>query len=207
MTNHEKYKKAFSALHASGNITLEVEIMEKRKTAYRMKKAMAACAAVVVVFGSMTAAYAADLGGIQSKITIWFHGEQKEMDVTSDGNGSYTYTFTDENGETQEMGAGGVAIDASGNEIPLSANEVLSEAGNGVEADADGKIWLYYYDKKVEVTDLFGENGICKVALDHDGKTVYFIIQGGDAEAGSYGYKCGTDVPADADTYQFLDEN
>ena len=36
-----------------------------------MKKTMAACAAVAIVLGSMTVAYAADLGGIQQKITGW----------------------------------------------------------------------------------------------------------------------------------------
>ena len=72
MTNKEKYQKAFSTLHASDNISLEVEIMEKNKKLYRMKKAAAACAAVAVVFGSMTVAYASDLGGIRQKITAWF---------------------------------------------------------------------------------------------------------------------------------------
>lgn len=38
MTNKEKYQKAFSTLHASDNISLEVEIMEKNKKLYRMKK-------------------------------------------------------------------------------------------------------------------------------------------------------------------------
>ena len=59
MTNKEKYKQAFSVLHASGNDSLEGMEMEKKKSAYLMKKTMAACAAVAIVLGSMTVAYAA----------------------------------------------------------------------------------------------------------------------------------------------------
>ena len=40
MTNKEKYKQAFSVLHASGNDSLEGMEMEKKKSAYLMKKTM-----------------------------------------------------------------------------------------------------------------------------------------------------------------------
>ncbi len=133
MTNKEKYQKAFSTLHASDNISLEVEIMEKNKKLYRMKKVAAACAAVAVVFGSMTVAYASDLGGIRQKITAWFHGEQAQMDVTDNGDGSYSYKYVDDNGQTYEGSGGGVAIDDNGNEIPLTADELMEHVGNEVE--------------------------------------------------------------------------
>ena len=148
MTNKEKYQKAFSTLHASDNISLEVEIMEKNKKLYRMKKAAAACAAVAVVFGSKTVADGSDLGGIRQKITAWFHGEQAQMDVTDNGDGSYSYKYVDDNGQTYEGSGGGVAIDDNGNEIPLTADELMEHVGNEVEKDQDGNVWLYYYDKK-----------------------------------------------------------
>lgn len=203
MTNKERYKKAFKTLRASEPISLEVEIMEERKKVYRMKKAVAACAAAAVMCGSMTVAYAADIGGIQQKITAWFHGEQTQMNVTDNGNGSYTYTFTDENGKKQSQTGGGVVIDDEGNETPLSAEELLESVSNSVQADEDGRVWLYYYDKKVDVTELFGEDGICRVALEHDGKMVYFKIEGNEDSGvtGSYGYECGTEVPKDAERY------
>ncbi len=207
MTNKEKYQKAFSTLHASENISLEVEIMEKNKRVYRMKKAVATCAAVVVAFGSMTVAYAADLGGIQQKITAWFHGEQTQLNVTDHGDGSYSYSYVDEDEQTQGGSGGGIAIDEYGNEVPLSAEEVLDQVGNSVEKDDDGNVWIYFYDKKINITDQFDENGVCKVALEHEGRTIYFKIEGeADATTGSYGYQCGGEVPADAENYTFMEE-
>ncbi len=208
MTNKEKYQKAFSTLHASDNISLEVEIMEKNKKLYRMKKVAAACAAVAVVFGSMTVAYASDLGGIRQKITAWFHGEQAQMDVTDNGDGSYSYKYVDDNGQTYEGSGGGVAIDDNGNEIPLTADELMEHVGNEVEKDQDGNVWIYYYDKKKNITDLFDDDGICKVAFEHEGRMVYFKIQDGDeleGLPGNYGYECGMEKPKDAENYTILE--
>lgn len=208
MTNKEKYQKAFSTLHASDNISLEVEIMEKNKKLYRMKKVAAACAAVAVVFGSMTVAYASDLGGIRQKITAWFHGEQAQMDVTDNGDGSYSYKYVDDNGQTYEGSGGGVAIDDNGNEIPLTADELMEHVGNEVEKDQDGNVWLYYYDKKKNITDLFDDDGICKVAFEHEGRMVYFKIQEGDeleGLPGNYGYECGMEKPKDVENYTILE--
>ncbi|MDE7313998.1 MAG: hypothetical protein K2N87_20655 [Eubacterium sp.] len=207
MTNKERYKKAFQTLHSSGQFSLEVEMMEKRKHVYHMKKVVAACAATAILFGSMTVAYAADLGGIQQKITAWFHGEQTQVNVKDNGNGSYTFTFTDENGKKQAQTGGGVAFDDNGNEIQLSAEDLAPSIGNFVEADNDGKVWLYYYDKKIDVTEMFGEDGICKVALEHEGETVYFKIDGStkDAVTRSFGYESRTDAPADAENYIFVE--
>lgn len=209
MTNKEKYKKAFQTLHSSAHLSLEAEMMEKRKHAYQMKKIAAACVATAVVFGSMTVAYAADFGGIQQKITAWFHGKQTQMQVkqTEEDGIGYTYSFTDEDGNIQERSGGGVAIDDNGKETPLSAEEVLAEAGNDVETGADGRVYLYYYDKKVDVTDLFGEDGICRVALEHEGQTIYFKIESGGEGAvpGSYRYESGPTVPEDAENYTFVE--
>lgn len=208
MTNKEKYQKAFSTLHASDNISLEVEIMEKNKKLYRMKKVAAACAAVAVVFGSMTVAYASDLGGIRQKITAWFHGEQAQLDVTDNGDGSYSYKYVDDNGQTYEGSGGGVAIDDNGNEIPLTADELMENVGNEVEKDQDGNIWIYYYDKKLNITDLFDKDGICKVAFEHEGRMVYFKIQEGDeieGLPGNYSYECGMEKPKDAENYTILE--
>ena len=206
MTNKERYKKAFQTLHASEQISLEVKIMEESKKIYRMKKVAAACAAVAVVFGSMTVAYAADIGGIQQKITAWFHGEQTQMDVTDNGNGSYTYTFTDKNGKEQSQTGGGIEIDDNGNERPLSAEDLLDSVSNCVQADEDGTIWLYFYDKKVNVTDLFGEDGICKIALEHEGEIYYFKIQESPESAitGSYCYERSTKAPQDVENYPLI---
>lgn len=196
MTNKEKYQNAFSTLHASDKIFLEVKTMENRKKTYLVKKTLAACAAVAVIFGSMSAAYAADLGGIREKFTVWLHGEQTEVTIIDKNNGSFSYTYTDEEGNIQERGGGGIAIDENGNETPLPAKEVLNDAfGEEVDIDNNGIIWLYYKDKKINITDLFDEDGICKVAVERDGETAYFTVKNKDN-----GYEMMTEMTTEMTT-------
>ncbi|MDE6887846.1 MAG: hypothetical protein K2P45_04270 [Eubacterium sp.] len=208
MTNKEKYKRAFSTLHASANISLEAEDMEKRKNGKQFKKAAAACVAAAFVFGSISIAYAADIGGIQRKLTTWLYGQRQEVSISGDGKGNYTYTYTDENGQQQESGAGGIAIDEDGNEIPLSAEAVMDMVSNEVKADADGRIWIYYYDKKFEITDLFDTSGVCRVSIVHHGTTEYFKIESGNEEEGampgSYSFQSSADLPVDDGSYTKL---
>lgn len=173
--------------------------MENKKKNYLVKKTLAACAAVAVIFGSMSAAYAADLGGIREKFTVWLHGEQTEVTIKDENNGSFTYTYTDEEGNTQERGGGGVAIDENGNETPLSAKEVLNEAfSDEVDIDKDGNVWLYYKDRKINITDLFGEDGICKVAVEKDGEIAYFTVENED---NGYSYQMTMQKPDDAEQF------
>ena len=213
MTNKEKYCKAFSTLHASDNISLEVEIMEKRKYAIRMKKAAAACATIVIACGSMTVAYAADLGGIQQKIMTWFHGEQTQIHVTRTGENSYSYTYTDENGKVREGGGGAVGIDENGRETSLSAEEVLKNVGNGLEVLEDGSVWYFYYDKKFDLTDLIDPEGNCKFMFEHEGETYYVSCSLQPSEEGmideekgigyeaSYESSIAREAPTDAEDY------
>ncbi len=204
MTNKEKYKQAFSVLHASGNDSLEGMEMEKKKSAYLMKKTMAACAAVASVLGSMTVAYAADLGGIQQKITGWLRGEEKELSVRDIGDYSYSYTYTDEDGEAQGFSGGGVEIDDDGNETPMSAEHVLEAiASHEVEKDDDGRVWLYDYDKKVELTDLLKKDGTCKVAVKREGGTDYFTIK--DNGDGEYEMQFQGEEPENAEEFLMME--
>ena len=206
MTNKNRYKKAFSALHASNNISLEVKNMEMNKKNYIMKKTLAACAAAAIAFGSISVAYAADLGGIQQKISSWFHGTKTEFNVKDQGNGNYSYTFTDEEGNTHENGAGGIAIDDDGSESPLSAEEVFDAVyAADIEEDGDGTVWLYFYDQKIDITGLFDENGQCRVTASYNGQKQYFEITKAASEDGdhenSYPFTSTIETPIDADSY------
>lgn len=40
----------------------------------------------------------------------------------------------------------------------------LFKFGPEVEYEADGRVWVFYRDQKIEITDLF-EDGICHVKL------------------------------------------
>lgn len=134
--------------------------------------AVAAAVACAVVIGAGGTAYAADIGGIQQKISIWIRGEQTEVHVTENGengSGGYTFTYSQEGG-TKEISGGGVSLDDS------------------------GRVWVYYYDQKVEITDAFDESGACSLTLTHDDETVY--LETTKHEDGRYSYE-QTSIPGD----------
>ena len=84
MTNQEKFRRTFDKLHASPDVLTEVLNMTTKETVVPirkkrfMPKVAAAAAALVLVAGSGTAAYAMDLGGIQRTVQLWIHGDQTD---------------------------------------------------------------------------------------------------------------------------------
>ena len=68
MTNREKYKRAFSALPASREFSLEVETMKTTVKHHRLRAAAVLAAACVLLVGSVSAVYTADVGGIQRTV-------------------------------------------------------------------------------------------------------------------------------------------
>lgn len=196
MTNKERYKQAFSALHSSGQFSLEVEEMEMIRKKHRKNMAAAAAIACAVVIGTGGTAYAADIGGIQQKLSMWLHGEQREVNVTPNSQDSGGYTFTyEQDGETKSFGGGGVSIDDSGNETWLSADEVAEGLNRSadIDVDDDGRVWICYYDQKIEITDSFDENGLCTLTLTHEDETVCLEITAD--EDGGYSFT-QTSIPA-----------
>lgn len=206
MSNKEKYKQAFSVLHSSRDISLEVEKMERKaernKKVFRMRPVAAACICVCLLFGSMATAYAADLGGIKEKVSAWIHGEQVDINVTENKDGGYSFSYKDGD-EEKEFGGGGVSIDGNGNESALSAEEVLDETSSEVVTEKDGSVWLYYYEHKVNITEFVKGNKTCKVAIMEDGKPVYFDIKSN----GSIGYEMSrsSDPTGSKDAYTIVD--
>lgn len=176
MTNKEKYKQAFSAIHASDNFSLEAEKVEKTSKRYKFKTRIALVAACVLFAGSATAAYAADIGGIQRTIQLWIHGDQTEVSIQFDGNGNYSMDYTDGEGNVKHQGGGGVSIADDGTETPLSEEEIMEEmTAPDVEYEDDGSVWIYWFDQKVDITDKF-ENGVCYVKLENDNETLYMTV-------------------------------
>lgn len=187
MTNKERYKQAFSALHPSVQLSLEAEEMARIQQKHKINIAVAAAIICAVVIGGSGTAYAADIGGIREKLSMWLYGAQTEVEVTDDGDGGYTFTY-EHNGEKREMGLGGISIDENGNETWLSADELADDMNRhaDVMADEDGTVWVYYYDQQINITDLFDEDGICRILLTHDGVTSYLKVT--REENGSYPY-------------------
>lgn len=192
MTNKERYKQAFSSLHASRTISLEESNMKNKKDLkFHLRPALAACLAAAAIVGCMGVAYAANVGGIQETIRIWFNGEQMEadvVDITGTGDGGYQFTLrpeTDEGITDVTIVSGGVAIEDDGTERPLTAQEVAEQFDGVVDTGEDGRVYIYDRDKAVDITDHLTE-GKCKVALEVDGKNVYYTIE--DNGSGGWSY-------------------
>lgn len=203
MTNRERYKQAFSALQTSGKRVLEVEDMVNMQKKHRKKIASAAAAICAAFIGVSGTVYAADIGGIQQKVRVWMYGKEEEVVITGKGDGSYLLHY-----DGDEQGGivfGGVAIgeDENGNttESWLSPDELVISLNQSVDIakDTDGRIWIYYYDQKADITDLFDEEGICKVQLTHEKETVYLEIE--QEKDGNYAYSKTNEAPADSTEY------
>ena len=128
MTEQERFQRAFAPLHAPSDTLTEVMKMteQKHRKSGRRTAVIALAAALLLATGS--AAYAADLGSIQRRVQLWLHGDQTDAVMTVEP-GHYTLEYTDENGETQQRGGGGVAFEPDGTERPLTPEEIA-------EADA-----------------------------------------------------------------------
>lgn len=177
MTNKEKYKQAFSVLRASDDFYLEVNKMKHKTRHFRFTRAAAIVAACVMVMGSATIAYAADVGGIQRIIQLWIRGEQTMVSFEVTGDGTYSMEYTDEAGNVKHQGGGGVAIADDGTEIPLSEEELLAELMSPeVVYEDDGSVLIYWFDQTIDITDEF-EDGICYVKLVNGEETLYMTVK------------------------------
>lgn len=198
MTDKEKFQKTFDKLHASPdvltevlNMTTEKKVVPIRRKRY-MTKVAAAVAALVLVVGSGSAAYAMDLGGIQRIVQVWIHGDQTNATFTVD-NGTYTLDYTDENGKDVHQAGGGVAFNEDGTERPVTDEELMEHVINAptVSWEDDGRIWVYYMNQKIDITDNF-EDGYCYVKLEAGGETKYMTVKYSDPSCGGLGYGLST---------------
>lgn len=176
MTNKEKYQRTFSTLHASDDFLTEVTNMNTKRT-FSPRRAVALCAAVILVLGMATVAYANDFGGIRRTIQLWIHGDQTDV-VWEVQDGEYHASYQDADGSTHEIGGGGVAIDEDGNERPATEEELLEHMNRPeVEYKEDGTVWVYYHDQSIEITDRFDEDGVCFFLLKDGSKTLYMTVK------------------------------
>ncbi len=204
MTNREKYKQAFAPLHAEGTLSLEESRTRQAKRKASMHRTAAACLCGILLLGGAGAAYAADLGGIQTRLTAWIRGEEiSGIVAVEEGEGLYTYRWDDGEGMEDQLTAFGYGKDADGSQAALSAAEVLEGASIGVEADEDGVIWLYYYEYREDITE-YMTDGACQVALETDDGTVYFDVE--DSGGGDYSLGASTEAPDSAEEYIVIED-
>lgn len=177
MTNKERYKQAFSALHVSQEMNLEGAKMAAIGKQKRLAKMVAGVAAFVFVFGGSVTAYAADVGGIQRTVQLWIQGDKTEAILEYSPDGSYSMEYVDAEGNRNQQGGGGVAIENDGSERPVTEEEMWEHlSAPEVEYKEDGSVWLYYYDQKMDITDKF-EDDICYVQVANGTKVLYVTIQ------------------------------
>lgn len=141
----------------------------------RRTAVIALAAALLLATGS--AAYAADLGSIQRRVQLWLYGDQTDAVMTVEP-GHYTLEYTDENGETQQRGGGGVAFEPDGTERPLTPEELMEHLNAPeVSYEDDGSVWIYYYGEKLDITHQFDDDGVCYVQLTNGEETVYLTVK------------------------------
>ena len=141
-----------------------------------MHRVAAAVAAMIIVVGSGSVAYAMDLGGIQRIVQIWIHGEQTDATFMVD-EGQYTLEYKDKDGNTVQQNGGGIALEEDGTERTLTEEELWEEVtAPEVEYKEDGTVWVYYKNQKLNITDKF-ENEICYLQLEDGDEVKYLTIK------------------------------
>ncbi|MCD8161674.1 MAG: hypothetical protein LUE61_11065 [Clostridiales bacterium] len=94
MTNRERYRHTFGALHASPDTVLEVTKMKqnKRRVLRPLTGLAAALAAMALLVGSAFAVNEVTDGALAERIQsirVWFNGEETEITLVSTGEGTY----------------------------------------------------------------------------------------------------------------------
>ena len=90
MTNKEKYKQAFSGLHASIDVRME-DIMKKKSANITKRIAVAAAALAIGFAGSNGVCYAATGETWVEKVFVKVNGMDKEAIVTENEDGTVKY--------------------------------------------------------------------------------------------------------------------
>lgn len=177
MTNREKYKQAFSAIHSSDKFSLEVRRMTNISKKKRLNQIVAVIAVCVLLVAGSTVAYAANLGGIQRTIQLWIQGDQTEVTIDFNTDGSYNMEYLDSEGKAIQQGGGGVAFNDDGSERPLTEEELLDHLNApDVRYEDDDSVWIYYFDQKIDITDKFDDN-ICYVQISNGEENLYMTIK------------------------------
>lgn len=177
MTNKEKYKQAFSAIHISDEFSLEVKKMANTNRKQKFNQMVAGIAACVLLVGGSTVAYATDLGGIQRTIQLWIHGDQTDVTIDFNADGSYGMEYSDSEGNATHQGGGGVAFNPDGSERPLTKDEIIDHLDDpDVRYEDDGSVWVYYLDQKIDITDKFDDN-VCYMQVSNGEETLYMTIK------------------------------
>ena len=183
MTNKEKYKQAFSALHASDNISLEVNKDMKNKRILN-KKMMAACTCCAVMLGVGATVYAHNYK-IINKIFGW--GNNLEITQEIDENGetsSISIVNTDNMNEPVKIDDGKIYFVVNDEKIDITdkISETVAFEYEYTDEEGNTHVWLvglnsdniedYGYAEYIKNLDGDWTGGYsARVNIESDGKT------------------------------------
>lgn len=182
MTNRERYKQAFKALHASGKIDLEVEMKQNTRHTMRMGRravTMLVCAALLL--GLSVTAYA--YGGEIRRFFGWSGNAVITQSVDENGNQSASTEMN-----TEELTS---PVEIDGGRMFLIVNGGHTDITDAVKS---GKAYSYRYmdEEGLEHIWLIGLNG---EALDSYGYAEFICTEDGEWLGGySYGIELGENM-------------
>lgn len=175
MTNREKYRRAFSSLRMPEGYSVSLR-QRRRDQKKRLKLAAAAACAMLALCAGGVSVYAADLGGVQRTVQVWFHGDQTSALITiGDEDGATGYSLQDSEGRTIQ-GGGGVAMEGDGSDRPLTESEMQEYLNYPEKITGDGRIYLLYKDQRIDITDLFDADGLCFLTVSSGSETLYVTV-------------------------------
>lgn len=183
MTNKEKYKRAFSALHASENISLEVDKDMKNKRVFN-KKIMAVCTCCLAMFGVGATVYAHNYQ-IINKIFGWGNNFEITQEVDENGEtSSISILHTDNLTEPVKIDDGKIYFVVNDEKIDITDKISETTAFEYEYTDDEGNthIWLvglnsdnikdYGYAEYIKNIDGDWTGGYsARVNIESDGKT------------------------------------
>ena len=177
---------------------------KENKTKHVYNRIAAAAAAFVLVLSASTAAYASDLGGIKTMISVWINGEHQDAVLTSKDGNEYTFTYKDGDGKDVTIGGAGVTSDENGNERPMTASEIAEGFGNtAVDRDDNGTVYLTYKNLKFDITSAVNA-GKTKFVFTADEKAHYVTVGTENADTNSFSLMESDGPDGDASAYEAL---
>ena len=178
MKNKEVYKQAFKHVHYQKEINLNQRRIPK--------PLLTLATSLIVLLSTFTVAYAFDVGGIQSKLDVWFHGEKRNVQYEKVGDDTYHLYTTDENGNVIDIGIdSGTKWTPTGMK-PMTGDELVESLNDEFGIFYDEKEDKLYKVNEYDNIELIYEDEYNCLYHKLDG--VYYTKLGSDKEEKLYDY-------------------
>ena len=178
MKNKEAYKQAFKHVHYQKEVNLNQKRIPKSLITF--------VTSFIILLSTFTVAYAFDIGGIQSKIEVWFHGEKRMIQYEEVEDHVYHFYTTDEDGNVIDMGTHSGSKGTLTGIEPMSGDELAESMNDNSEIVYDEKEdKLYKVNEYTNMELIYEDEYNC---LYHKLDGVYYTKVGSDKEEKLYDY-------------------